>query len=79
MGLSDFVEEFFVGITHDKNMGRMAQFFDKNPSLGQALKDNDFFAKVGLSNTLSLEDYLQEANLTEGSYVFPTFTDYKLV
>lgn len=28
LGLSDFVEEFFVGITHDKNMARMAKFLD---------------------------------------------------
>lgn len=26
--LSDYVEEFFTGITHDKNMARMAEFFD---------------------------------------------------
>ena len=30
LGLSDLVEEFWVGIAHDKNMGRMADFFDKN-------------------------------------------------
>ena len=26
--LTDFVEEFFVGIAHDKNMGKMAEFFE---------------------------------------------------
>lgn len=28
--LSDYVEEFFTGITHDKNMARMAEFFDSH-------------------------------------------------
>jgi hypothetical protein len=28
LDLSDYVEEFFVGITHDKNMRRMAEHFD---------------------------------------------------
>jgi hypothetical protein len=31
LGLSDFIEEFFVGIAHDKNMARMATFFESNP------------------------------------------------
>ncbi len=28
LGISDFVEEFFVGIAHDKNLVRMAKFFE---------------------------------------------------
>jgi len=47
IGISDFFEEFFVGITHDKNMVRMAKFFEQNPYLASSLKDNDFLAKVG--------------------------------
>lgn len=30
LGLSDYVEEFFTGITHDKNMARMAEFYDSH-------------------------------------------------
>lgn len=50
LGLSDFVEEFFVGITHDKNMARMAAFFEQNQYFKQGLKENDFFAKFGGQN-----------------------------
>ena len=29
-GISSIIEEFFVGIAHDKNMANMAKFYDKN-------------------------------------------------
>ena len=47
IGISDFVEEFFVGIAHDKNMVRMAKFFEQNQHLAHELRDNDFFGKSG--------------------------------
>ena len=28
LNLSDYVEEFFVGITHDKNFRRLAEYFE---------------------------------------------------
>lgn len=53
IGLSDFVEEFWVGFAHDKNMVRMAKFFELNPELKSKLRENDLFAKTNTSNTIS--------------------------
>jgi nucleoside-diphosphate-sugar epimerase len=42
LNLSDYVEEFFVGITHDKNMRNMAEYFDAHrPNLSEG--NTDFF------------------------------------
>lgn len=48
LSLSDFVEEFFTGVTHDKNMVKMAKFFEKEHTERKQLLENDFFAKKGL-------------------------------
>ena len=78
IGFSDFIEEFFVGIAHDKNMSRLATFFEKNPQLKQSLRDNDFFAKVGKTNEVSFDEFYKK-KIEESDLVFPIFTDYKLV
>ena len=48
LGISDYIEEFFVGITHDKNMARLADFFEQHPNIN--LKDNDFYGKFNMQN-----------------------------
>lgn len=53
LGISDYVEEFFTGITHDKNMSRMAEFFDTH-SLNLEADSPDFFKQFGLSQKQSL-------------------------
>jgi len=42
------------------------------------LVENDFFAKTGLSNGESLEEFFKKRPVEE-EYVLPIFTDYKLV
>lgn len=59
IGLTDFVEEFFVGITHDKNMVRMAKFFEQNPYLASSLKENDILAKVGANNGVGFGEFFK--------------------
>ena len=40
MGVSDLVEEFFVGIAHDKNMVKMVEFLEANkPNLEEECPD----------------------------------------
>lgn len=56
LNLSDYVEEFFTGITHDKNMARMAEFFDTH-SLNLEADAPDFHNKFGLSQSVSLDNY----------------------
>lgn len=48
LSLSDFVEEFFTGIAHDKNFVKMAKFFESDSSLRRYLIEEDFFGKKGL-------------------------------
>lgn len=48
LGLSDYVEEFFTGITHDKNMARMAEFFDTH-AINFEADQADFFKKFGIT------------------------------
>lgn len=54
LGISDLIEEFFIGISHDKNMARMADFFDTNT---MTLKENDFFAKLNLQNKVKFSEF----------------------
>lgn len=53
LGLSDFVEEFFTGITHDKNMARMADYLEQNQT---NLEEGspDFHKTLGLSQETQL-------------------------
>ena len=78
LGLSDYVEEFFTGITHDKNMGRMAEYMEEHrPNL----EDNspDFHKHFGLTPKVTLQDYFGGKKVKEEDLVFPIFTNYKMV
>ena len=47
LNLSDYVEEFFVGITHDKNFRRLAEYFEAHrPNLGEGR--TNYFEQHGL-------------------------------
>lgn len=48
LNLSDYVEEFFTGITHDKNMARMAEFYDSH-AINFEADQADFFKKFNLT------------------------------
>lgn len=77
LGISDFIEEFFVGITHDKNMGRMAAFLDQNsPNLEE---NPDFHKTLSLTVEESLNDFYTKTRLSQDDLVFPIFTNYKMV
>lgn len=78
LGLTDYIEEFFVGITHDKNMARMAEFFDTH-SLNLEADQPDFFKQFGLNQKVSLQDYYEGKKVKEEELVFPVFTSYKTV
>lgn len=78
LGLSDFIEEFFTGITHDKNMARMAQYMDAHTPNFEAGAP-DFNQKFGLTPKVSLQDFFGGKKVKEEDLVFPIFTDYKMV
>lgn len=78
LGISDLIEEFFVGITHDKNMARMASFFEKN-SVNLEADAPDFFKQFGLTQENNLNDFYSKVKFNENDLVFPIFTNYKLV
>ena len=77
-GISDLIEEFFVGIAHDKNMANLASFFDNNKSVTGLLTEQDFWAATGTSPSKTLADALSEG-VKDEDVQLPTFTDYKLV
>lgn len=78
LNLSDYVEEFFTGITHDKNMSRLAEFFDSH-SLNLEADQPDFFKQFGVNQKVSLQDYYGGKTVKEEDLVFPIFTSYKSV
>lgn len=76
LNLSDYVEEFFVGITHDKNMRRMAEYYESHkPNLTE--NNPDFFSKFNLTHSQSIHDAYQ-TKIREEDLVFPIFTNYKM-
>ena len=76
LNLSDYVEEFFVGITHDKNMRRLAEFFDQHQPHLVTEGNPDFFHKFGLHQTKSIRQ--QAETLKEEELVLPIFSNYKM-
>ena len=76
LGLSDYVEEFFTGITHDKNMARMAQYMEQHtPNLEQ----DDYHKRFNLSHSVKLKEYFEGKKVRVEELVTPIFTDYKMV
>lgn len=78
MLLTDFVEEFFVGITHDRNMSRMAKFFEEHQNLKDSLKENDLFARIAASNSQTFKEFYKQ-RIPEENLVHPIFSNYKMV
>lgn len=76
LGLSDYVEEFFTGITHDKNMGRFAEYMDSHRPNIEA---DDFFSKFGLAHSCDVKQYVANKKVREDDLVFPIFSNYKMV
>jgi len=72
------VEEFFTGITHDKNMARMAQYMEQHTPNFEAGAP-DFFKELGIQQAVSLKDYFGGKKVKEEDLVFPIFTNYKMV
>lgn len=42
LGLSDLVEEFFVGLAHDKNMAYMSEYFSNHAYLEKKMLEKDY-------------------------------------
>jgi hypothetical protein len=79
LNLSDYVEEFFVGITHDKNFRNLGDYFETHkPNLAEG-KENYHDANGLARSSKGLQDTLQSLKLRDEDLVFPTFSDYKTV
>jgi hypothetical protein len=78
LGLSDYVEEFFTGITHDKNMGRMAEYMEAHTPNFEAGAP-DFFKQLGLQQKVSMQEYFGGKKVKEEDLVHPIFSNYKMV
>ena len=77
MGISDLVEEWFAGIAHDKNLAKMAQWYE---STRPNLHENDFMANFGVESTQGFSDYYAGlGRVREEDYLYPLFSSYKQV
>ena len=77
LGLTDLVEEWFSGIAHDKNLGKMVQWYEENrPNLNE----HNFAEKFGVQLSQSFtEHYTQLGKVNESDFVTPLFSSYKQV
>jgi nucleoside-diphosphate-sugar epimerase len=79
LNVSDYVEEFFVGIAHDKNFRRLGEYFETyRPDLAEGRVN--YHEKHGLARlSTGIRPTYQALKLREEDLVFPTFSDYKMV
>lgn len=79
MNFSDYFEEFFVGITHDKNFRRLAEYFESHKPDLKSGDRVDFLESTHLSLTSKgIKDSYQGLRVREEDLVFPTFANYKM-
>ena len=77
--LSEFAEEFLVGITHDRNMRMMLSHFANNEN-DCPCPGTDFWEKSGLKRSEKLSSFFQYHRYHEDeSMATPTFGHYKQV
>ena len=76
--LSDYLEEFFVGITADKNFRNFAEDFEAHRTNIADGRVN-YHEQHGLQReSKGIRETYQALKLTEEDLILPTFTDYKL-
>ena len=49
LAFGDLIQEFFTGVSHDRNMGYMAQYFEEKKYLADRLNQKDFFTEKGIN------------------------------
>jgi hypothetical protein len=76
LGLVDILDEFFVGISHEKNFRNLAEFFESSKI---NLKENDFFSKFDLKETAKFSEFYKNNKPTETELAFPAISNYKNV
>jgi hypothetical protein len=74
--LTTLIEEFFVGTTHDANMTRMVEFFEKN---NVNLKENEFKTKFDVSAKTGFDEHYMSKRYGTEDLVYPLFTNYKMI
>lgn len=76
--ISDYIEEFFVGISADKNFRNLAEDFEAHRTNIAEGRVN-YFEHHGLQReSKGVRDTYQALKLREEDLIQPTFTDYKL-
>lgn len=78
--LSETIEEFFVGITHDRNMRLMLEHFETH-AMDCPCPGTDFWEKTGLKQTNKVSSFFQYHKFadTDEAMATPTFGHYKQV
>ena len=78
--LSEFAEEFFVGITHDRNMRLLLEDLERHP-MHCPCPGTDFWEATGLKRKHNLREFFGKQKFSENDeqMVHPTFGHYKQV
>jgi hypothetical protein len=74
LDLSDYVEEFFTGIAHDKNIRRLAEYFE---AYKPVFDNADLFKELSLSHKSSVQQVYAK-KVSEEELIHPIFSNYKM-
>jgi hypothetical protein len=75
LGFSEFINEFFYGLSHDKNMSLMAKYFKDNS--WDFTHDNDYFKVHDITPEHKISEFLSNQDLKEENFVYPLYSGYK--
>lgn len=75
LGVGNFIGEFFVGLSHDKNMCLMADYFKKN--FWEFTHDHDYFKTHQIEPKHHISKFFKAEDLLENRLVHPLFSGYK--
>uniref|UniRef100_A0A7S3N2L3 Uncharacterized protein n=1 Tax=Euplotes harpa TaxID=151035 RepID=A0A7S3N2L3_9SPIT len=75
LGVGNFIGEFFYGVSHDKNMCLMSEYFKKH--FWDFTHDHDYFKTHNIEVKHKISEFFTAEDLTEENFVFPIFSGYK--
>lgn len=73
--VTDFLEEFFIGRMHDKNLVKMIEWHELERQ--NYLNDWDYMKRCNIKETANLKDTYPEGKVDPKKYVTPYLYQYK--
>ena len=75
LGIGNFIGEFVYGLSHDKNMCLMAEYFRSN--FWEFTHDKDYFMNHGIKPKHEVSTFFQDQEIDAKKFVYPLFSGYK--